>query len=432
VKVKAVEPESIAAELGILPGDEILEINGRKVADEIDLKFRESEARIGARVSRRGAVTLFEIEKEPEETLGIIPEESAVIRCGSDCVFCFVDQNPKGLRDVLYVRDGDYRLSFMYGNYTTLTNAGPAVLRRIAEERLSPMYVSVHSTDPAVRRRLMRLKKDDRILDKMKFLAGNGIRMHTQIVLCPGFNDGDSLERTVMDLWALRESVISLAVVPVGLTEHRDRLEGLRRPSEAEARRILQETQGWQRVFRAASGRNFVYPSDEFYLMAGERFPGVDFYDGYPQIENGVGMVRLFLDEFSRASRRFPKRILAPRSMTIATGELASGFMKNVVLNRLNGIAGLSVDLATVPNRLFGRSVTVAGLLSGESLCKALKGRGKSDLTLLPPDVVNGEGLFLDDWTLADLSLCLGGRVEVFDGGWKNVFRLLMMEGGEA
>ena len=425
MKILQVEPESIAAELGLRPGDELLEINGRKILDSIDLRFHETEATVDLKVSREGEVTIYEIEKDDGEVLGIELEEMRVLACGNDCIFCFVDQNPAGLRQGLYFRDGDYRLSFMYGNYTTMTNAGPAILRRIIDQRLSPQYISVHVTDYDVRRRLMGLKKDDRILEKIRLLHDHGIDMHTQIVLCPGINDGDVLRRTVFDLYEFRRHIVSLAIVPVGLTDHRFGLTELRRVDDSYARELLDTVGPWHRQFRRELGRGFVYPSDEFFLLAGREIPPAPYYDGFVQIENGVGMVRSFVREFRRQARSFPRRI-EPRRLTLATGELAAGILEREIMPRLRRIEGLAPELRVVPNLLFGRSVTVAGLLSGKCLYSSLKEADCGDLLLLPPDILNADGRLLDDTTVEELQEKLGVAVMVFDGQWSSVFRTLM------
>ena len=425
MRITAVEHAGIAREIGIREGDELLEVNGRRVLDSIDYRFQESDARLTLKVARDGEVTVFDIEKDEGETLGIDFEEMKGLSCGNDCIFCFVDQNPQGLRKGLYFRDGDYRLSFMYGNYTTMTNAGPAILQRIIDQRLSPQYISVHVTDLAVRARLMGLKKDDAILAKIALLHENGIDMHTQIVLCPGINDGDVLEKTVRDLFRFHGHVVSLAIVPVGLTDHRFGLAPLAKVDAPYASAILDRTDMWQKEFRKKTGRAFVYPSDEFYIVAGRPIPPASAYDGFPQIENGVGIVRHFLAEFRSQSAKFPPRLRPRRTLTLATGELARPFMESSVLPRLRRIAGLDVSLEVVPNVLYGRSVTVAGLLSGKCLYSALEGKSLGDLLLLPPDVLNGDGLLLDDETIANVEEKLRVPVMMFEGSWDAVFTLL-------
>lgn len=422
MKISAVAPESIAHEIGILPGDELLEINSRRVSDVIDLRYFETDRKVSVKVARAGEITLYDVEKDDGEPLGIELEEMKILSCGNNCIFCFVDQNPGGLRRPLYFRDGDYRLSFLYGNYTTMTNAGPAILRRIVEQRLSPQYISVHVTDYEVRRVLMGLKKDDRILEKIGYLHDHAIDMHTQIVLCPGINDGEILERTVRDLYRFRARIISLAVVPVGLTDHRFGLAEIRRIDNPYADRLVSTVERWQSEFRREIGRGFVYPSDEFYILARRPIPPAKRYDGFWQIENGVGLVRQFLGEFRKQSRKLPSRLARRKRITLATAELPAGILEASVVPRLREIRGLSVDLAVVPNTLFGRSVTVAGLLSGKCLYSALKGRDCGDLLVLPPDVLNTDGLFLDDTTTEDLSARLGVPVLPFRDRWADVF----------
>jgi len=425
MKITTVEPDSIAKELGLREGDDLLEINGRKVLDAIDYRFRESEPAISLKISRERDVTVYDIEKDEGERIGIDFEDMKVLACGNDCIFCFVDQNPKGLRKQLYFRDGDYRLSFMYGNYTTMTNAGPAILNRIIEQRLSPQYISVHVTDLEVRTLLMGLKKDDHIVEKIKLLHDNGIDMHTQIVLCPGINDGDILKKTVFDLYRFHERIVSLAIVPVGLTDHRFGLHKLRKIDHDYAAELLGRVEEWQRLFRKEIGRNFVYPSDEFHILAGREIPNNRYYDSFPQIENGVGLVRTFLSDFRGQERRLPKSLPKLARLAMATAELPAAFMERGVLARLKRVEKLDVRLRVVQNVLYGRSVTVAGLLSGKCLYSALEGTDCGDLLLLPPEILNADGLLLDDSTVRQLEEKLSVPVMVYDGNWGDVFRAL-------
>jgi putative radical SAM enzyme (TIGR03279 family) len=428
MKIAAIHPESIARALGLVAGDELLEMNGQRVQDNIDYRFLEGEADVTLKVIRGGEVQIVDVEKDEGEPLGIELEEMKILSCGNDCIFCFVDQNPAGLRKELYFRDGDYRLSFMYGNYTTMTNAGPAILRRIITQRLSPQYISVHATDLDVRRKLMGIKKDDFILEKIKLLHDNNIEMHTQIVLCPGLNDGPVLEKTVRDLYAYRKQIVSLAIVPVGLTDHRFGLAQLRRVDTAYARELLRTVDQWAREFRKTLGRAFVYASDEFFITAGLPIPGSASYDGFPQLENGVGMVRTFLAQFRRQARNFPAALPKRKTLNIVTGELAQGFMRMNVVPRLAAIKNLRVNLVVAPNLLYGRSVTVAGLLPGNSVSSALKDVPRGDLVLLPPDILNASGVFLDDVIPADLAHRIGSPILVFGGRWGDVFRTLTQQ----
>ncbi len=425
MKIIGTQDGSIAGAAGILPGDELLEINGQRVQDNLDVRFHESDEDLELRIARDGEILLFDIEKDYGEPLGLQLEEMRILTCGNDCVFCFVDQNPKGLRDQLYIRDGDYRLSFMYGNYTTMTNAGPAIIRRIIEQRLAPQYISVHATDLATRTRLMGLKKDDHILEKIAMLHDHGIAMHTQIVLCPGINDGAVLEKTVEDLWRYHEQIVSLAVVPVGLTDHRFGLTELRRVDRPYARTLLDRIGAWQTRFRKECGRGFVYASDEFYIVAGRPLPAARAYDGFPQYENGVGMTRTFLTKFHAAARRLPASLPKRRTLTVVTGRLAAGFMEEEVVPALRKVKNLTVDLVVARNTLYGKSVTVSGLLSGKCVYSAVRRKGAGHLVLLPPDILNADGVFLDDMSLPQLERSLDAPVQVFDGRWGSVMRSL-------
>jgi putative radical SAM enzyme (TIGR03279 family) len=425
MKVTTIEPDSIAEDLGLQAGDELLEINGRKVLDAIDFRFHESDPVLSLKIAREKEVTIYDIEKDEGERIGLDFEEMKILACGNDCIFCFVDQNPQGLRKDLYFRDGDYRLSFMYGNYTTMTNAGPAILNRIVRQRLSPQYISVHVTDFETRKLLMGLKKEDYILEKIKFLHDNDIDMHTQIVLCPGINDGDVLAKTIFDLHQFHKRIISLAIVPVGLTDHRFGLYQLGRIDRDYATELLTLVEAWQEGFHREIGRNFVYPSDEFYILAGKEIPGSEYYNGFPQIENGVGLVRVFLEDFKKQAKKFPKRLASKQRLTMVTAELPEGIIAGEVLPRLQRIANLEVRLEVVPNMLYGRSVTVAGLLSGKCISSALSGKDCGDMLLLPPEVLNTDGLFLDDSTLPQLEERLSVPAMVYDGNWGEVVRAL-------
>jgi putative radical SAM enzyme (TIGR03279 family) len=355
--------------------------------------------------------------------------------CGNDCVFCFVDQNPEGLRTALYFRDGDYRFSHLYGNYNTMTNVGPQALERIVRQRLVPQYISVHSTDLEVRKKLMRLRKDDHIMDKLRYLAENDVWMHTQVVLCPGINDGESLARTVEDVYSLGPTVQTMAIVPVGLTSHREGLEELMQVDKPYARAMIEWVFGLQKRFREERDVNWLYLSDEFFLVAEREPPEEEWYDGYPQLENGVGMVRDFIEETRREveALRSANTLAAPRRLTLATGTLASGFMREHIVPILETIPNLSVELHVVKNTLYGPDVTVTGLLSGQCFARHFAEEPTSDLLLLPPNVLNEEDVFLDDETPLGLKLKLGGRpMALFHGKWEEVLYYLEHPEAEA
>jgi len=427
VRIAAVDPGSLADSLGWAPGDQILAVNGEPVEDELDFRFKTTEETLTLRVRKGGQLAEETVEKEPDAGLGVELEEFRIKTCGDDCVFCFVDQNPVGLRDTLYFRDGDFRMSFLYGNYITVTNLRDRDLERIVEQRLSPLYVSVHCTDDDVRATMMGHRTRDRQAEKLRYLADHGIELHAQIVLVPGFNDAGRLVQTILDLYRLHEQLYSVSIVPVGLTAHRRELADLRPVSPEEARQLARLVERWQHTFRARIGRGFVYLSDEVYLLADLDFPDEEAYDGYPLMENGVGMSRDFLDELSFQAEDFPEALPEPKRVTLVSGTLTAPLLQERVLPSLEAIDGLEAEVVACPNLLFGEVDTVSGLLNFKSFLAELAPRAEAgtlgDLVVLPPDCVNFEGLFLDNrpgqMTPEDLSRALGGvEVVVFDGDW--------------
>lgn len=428
MKITEIVSGSIAEDLGLGVGDDLLSINGSQIRDELDLQFHSSGDQIELELIKNGETVLYEIEKEYDEELGLKVEPMKMSACGNDCVFCFVDQNPEGLRKALYFRDGDYRFSHLYGNFNTMTNVGPSSMERIVRQRLMPQYVSVHSTDLEVRKTLMRLRKDDKIMEKLRYLAENEIWMHGQIVLCPGINDGASLDKTVEDVFSLWPSMKTLAVVPVGLTSHRLGLKQLKVVDRDYARMMIDWAGKLQGRFKEITGASWLYLSDEFYLVAEVPVPDEDFYDGFPQLENGIGMVRDFIEE----TRREVETILHSRHthdakrLTLATGTLAAGFMREEIVPILKQIPNLDVDLEVVVNKLYGSAVTVTGLLSGRCFTEHFEHKAPGDLLLLPPNVLNEDDIFLDDETPAGLQKKLGGRaMAIFHGSWEEVLHYL-------
>ena len=416
--VKQIQPGSIAAEIGIEPGDRVLALNGVPVADLLDYRFYSTDEQLTVTLDRRnGEQWLLEIEKEYDEDLGLVFAEpfGRMRRCRNRCLFCFVDQMPPGLRSSLYVKDDDYRLSFVEGNFITLTNVGDRELRRIADQRLSPLYISVHTTNPALRRRMMGHPRAGAVMDQLRYLAAADIEMHTQVVLCPGLNDGGELRRTIRDLAALWPAVRSLAVVPVGLTRFRAGLFPLRACTPAAARELIAEITALQEEFRRKWGSSFVQLADEFYLSAGQAVPPAEAYDGFPQLENGVGLARLFLDEWRAVEAGGLPGKVPPRRVTVVTGRLGAVLLAPVAA-RLNRIRGLHVDLAVVDNDFFGHTVTVAGLLTGADIRKTLLGKLRGDLVVLPKTALRDDHLFLDDMTLSELQETLQVPVAVASG----------------
>ena len=400
LRVVAVEPSSLASELGIRPGTELLAINGRELGDFLDFEFLAADEAFLLHVrDPDGAEVEYDIERPEDLPLGITLEPPAIRRCGNRCDFCFVDGNPDGAREALFIRDDDYRLSFRHGNFATLTNLTRRDIDRILEYRLSPLYVSVHATDPAVRRRLLRNPRAPAILPQLEMLAAGGIQFHTQIVVVPEVNDGAVLDRSLEALYAMDESVLTAAVVPVALTAY-SQLDRVRALSAAEAASSVDTVERWSARARRERGAGWAYGSDGLYLLAGRAFPPSEAYDGFPQVENGVGAVR-YLQDLVRAERGTLAE-LTGRRILVCTGTAMAPLMPPI-LETVAAVTGATLECVALENTFFGPTVTTAGLLPGRGFAAALTGRAGFDLALLPAEAVNEAGVFVDDVSLADV-----------------------------
>jgi putative radical SAM enzyme (TIGR03279 family) len=409
VEITNVLPGGIAAGLGLKTGDAIVSVNNQDVDDVIDYRFLVADERLKLLVRRQGSGTrTVMVNKDPDDNLGIECSSFPVKRCRNRCIFCFVDQMPAGCRKSLSIKDDDFRASFLHGNYITLGALSGPDWERIFQQRLSPLYISVHTTDPELRSFMLGNKKAPDIMDNLKRLAANGIRMNTQIVLCPGINDGLRLMKTLHDLSKLSPAIASIAVVPVGLTAFRKGLFPLRTFTPREARVVLKSVTELGTRFKKQFGTRLVFPSDEFYIKAGRPLPAASFYEDFPQRENGVGMAAGFLREVSRT--KLPKSF-APIKATVITGASFSKILGSV-LERLRTIEGAHVRQVTVLNGFFGPSVTVAGLLTGRDILRALQGKRPGDLVLVPAEALSEDGdRFLDTMSLGQLSSKLSTEV---------------------
>ena len=413
VVVADVRPRTPAAAARLLPGDRLVQINGRPLRDAIDFHFESGEERLVVGLVRDGRERRAVLERRGADW-GLTlepPQPSEIATCANKCVFCFIHQLPRGMRKSLYVKDDDFRLSFLHGNYITLTDLDEDELVRIETQRLSPLYVSVHATDPELRHRLLGQPRNKRdLLPVMERLAHAGIRMHAQIVLCPDWNDGQALDRSVHELARLHPAVASVAVVPVGLTRHRERLPQLRTVTDAEASALVRTIESWQMRFNALLGTRFVWPADELYLQAGAPLPRARTYEGFAIAEDGIGLVRRFTDGWMRAVRRAPVELGAPRAVTVVTGQMFAPSLSALIAELR--VEQLAVRLAPIANDWFGRGIGVAGLLTGHDIESQLTGRELGDAVLVPAVAVrDGAGVFLDDLTPADLSASLGTPV---------------------
>ena len=414
--ILAVEPGSLAESAGIRAGDVLERINGQPVEDVLDYMFWGHEEALDVVVRRDGVRRHVRLDNPEQEGLGLSLEELEVRRCRSRCIFCFVDQLPQGLRASLYVKDEDYRLSFLHGSYVTLTDLTAGDVERIGRYGLSPLYVSVHASDPVLRGRMLGREGPSDVLGQMGRLAEAGIRMHGQIVLCPGINDGAQLGRTLGELSRLAAHVRSVAVVPVGLTRFREDLAALEPVTCEEARRLATGWAARQAGYQETLGTRWAYLADEFYLLGGVPIPEADAYEDFPQMENGVGMTRAFLDAFAQGWRTLPKALGSPRRVVLVTGTLAAGVVGEMAA-RLREIRGLEAEVLVVENGLLGERVTVSGLLAGADIARALSAHAAACLpdtcVILPPNCVNDEGRFLDNLTLAQVQGMFPGRVTV-------------------
>lgn len=425
LRIDSVTPNSIADRLEVVAGDRLMAVNGQLLRDIIDYSYyTASDDQLLLEIEKPdGELWELEIEREQGESLGLLFSPPEPARCANNCLFCFVHQLPKGLRKPLYVKDEDYRLSFLNGNYVTLANLKKSELSRIIEQRLSPLYISVHATNPILRERLLGKKNIPPILDQLRMLAAAGIVMHTQVVLCPGLNDGGELERTVADLAALYPAVQSLAIVPVGLTRHREKLPSLTAVDAPYATQFVKNWEAKARALRKKVGGAFLFLADEFYLKAGLPFPPIKEYGDFPQIENGVGMVPLFMREAAQVVKR--ARSIGNFRVTVVTGVSSFEFVGDF-LDKLGGKTGLELVPLAPLNHLFGAAVTVSGLVSGRDIIAALEGH-ETGSALLVPDVMlkEGEGIFLDDVSLEDLEDRIGCPVVVFDSTPHGCYRAL-------
>ncbi len=413
--IDSVSPGSIAEELEIMAGDRLLAVNGLPLRDLIDYSYyTASEEELLLEIEKPGGeLWEMEVERNAGESLGLTFSAPAPARCANNCLFCFVHQLPRGLRKPLYVKDEDYRLSFLHGNYVTLANLKPSALKRIIEQHLSPLYISVHATNPDLRERLLGKPGIPPILEQLQGLAAAKIVMHTQIVLCPGLNDGEELQRTVAELAAIYPAVQSLAIVPLGLTAHRQKLPQLT-PVDAEyAREFISIWHPHSEMLRRKLRQPFLFLADEFYFKAGLPFPAIKEYGDFPQIENGVGMVPLFMKEAAKLLQRV--RPIRSFRVTVVTGVSSFGFVRDF-LEQLAAKSGVDIVPMAIENKLFGPSITVSGLIAGNDISAALAGH-EIGSCLLVPDVMlkEGEGVFLDEVYLADLEQRIGCPIIVFD-----------------
>ncbi|HAK87941.1 MAG: hypothetical protein A2077_05845 [Nitrospirae bacterium GWC2_46_6] len=425
VEVEHIKKGSAAEKAGLRPHDCLVSINGREVNDAIDLMFYASEPDLKLRVKRGKEKITASIDAGDvsAQGLGIVLKPFKIKICRNNCIFCFVSQLPKGLRRPLYVKDEDYRMSFLYGNYITMTNLSDADKKRIVRQRLGPLYISVHSTDSEIRNKMIGNEGAADILKEIKFLAAHKIRMHAQIVLCPGYNDGKNLEKTITDLYKYYPYVMSIAVVPVGLTAHRKK--AIRPVEKEDAVKAVETIHKFQARFKRKHGDNIVYAADELYIKAGMQFPALQQYGDLPQIENGVGLVPLFLHQSKKV--KISDAAKKNRFVTF-TGVSFYPYLSKFIDRLVK--AGIDIEASVVENTFFGKSITVTGLLTGRDVMKSLSGMTKKNDILLIPDVVmrEGDNIFLDDVSVKDIEDILEVRAIVIESTPKGIVEAIVKE----
>lgn len=415
-KIIAVVPGSIAEEGGIQPGDYLVAINGREVNDILEFKFITADEEYELTIQKPdGSYEVLDIVNQEGEDLGLSFENALMTKarcCANRCIFCFIDQLPKGMRETLYFKDDDSRLSFLQGNYVTLTNLSEREIDNMINMHLSPINVSVQATEPELREFMLGNKRAGRLLEQMKKFAQRGIVMNCQIVLCPGINDGDHLDRSLSDLASFFPQVASISIVPVGISKHREGLYPLKPFDKESSQRVVEQVLAWQERFLRQQGKRMVYLADEFYLMAGLPFPPYDDYEDFPQLENGVGMAALTMEEFEEERKRAGKA--RAKKVTVATGEISAPMIRELTQK----IQDVDCQVAAIHNDFFGSLITVSGLVTASDMIRQLKGKDLGEALLIPSNMLRTDtNIFLDDLTTEDVERELNTTVVVTRSG---------------
>ncbi len=423
--IRRIKEGSIAEEMGMEPGDELLEIGGQEIVDIFDYQYLTQDEYIEVLIRRAdGEEWLLEIDKEYDEDLGIEFENGLMDdyrSCHNKCIFCFIDQMPKGMRETLYFKDDDSRLSFLQGNYVTLTNMSDEDVERIIRYHLSPINISFQTTNPELRCMMLNNRFAGQALLQVRKLYEAGITMNGQIVLCKGVNDGAELERSIADLTAYLPHLESVSVVPVGLSKYREGLYPLEPFTKEDAQEVLRCIHRWQEKLYPQYGLHFVHASDEWYVLAEEPLPEAERYDGYLQLENGVGMLRLLLTEFADAMKLLEEQkqvreryVSCGGELSVVTGQLAYPFLQDMVWQMEERFPALHIHVYAITNEFFGERITVSGLLTGQDIIRQLQGRELGERILLPQNVLrSGEDYFLDDVTVGDVEKALQVKVDI-------------------
>ena len=415
VKIMSVDKNSRADRAKILSGDILISINGREINDVLDYRFHLTDSKITLRCSRGGEEYFVEIRKQQYDDIGLEFETPLMDKkhsCENKCIFCFIDQLPKGMRKTLYFKDDDSRLSFLHGNYITLTNLQDSDIDRIIEMHISPVNISVHTTNPELRVKMMHNKRAGEVLSYMRKLADAGISLCGQIVLCKGINDGEELYRSMRDLSQLFPAMQSVSIVPAGLTRFRDKLFPLEQYTKDEAGAVIDAVDKFAAECKGKYGARMFFCADELYLRAERELPDEDYYEGYSQIENGVGMITSLTTEFNEEMNfldEYLESYKSPRKLSIATGVASYDTIKQMAVRLEAAVEGIQINVYKIINHFFGESITVAGLLTGKDISEQLEGQDLGELLIFPSNALRaGEDVFLDDMTPMQLSEIIG------------------------
>lgn len=427
----SVEPGSIADEIGIEPGDILVSINDKEILDVFDYRYMINDEYLEIVLKDGdGEEYIAEIEKDYDEDIGIVFESGLMDNarsCRNKCIFCFIDQLPKGMRETLYFKDDDTRLSFLQGNYVTLTNMKDEDIDRIIYYHLSPINISVHTTNPELRKMMLNNNKAGNIMERMRKLADSGIELHLQVVLCKGINDGLELDRTIRDITGLYPSARSMSVVPIGLTKYRDGLFKQEAFTKEDAENVIDQIEKWQRKNLERFGSRIVYAADEFYLKAERKIPEPECYEDFQQFENGVGMLSLFKAEFYELLPQIEDKEKRKRTISLVTGEAAFGLIREIACEIMNKFPEITINTYCIKNEFFGETITVSGLLTGTDIINQLRGKELGEYIILPDSLLrNGETVLLDDIYVSDIERELNVRVKIALNSTENLVKRIM------
>lgn len=430
--ISKIEPYSIAEEMGIEKEDILISINGKKIIDVLDYLFLISDDYLEVEIEKKdGEVWVLEIDKDYDEDLGIEFENPILDKakfCKNKCIFCFVDQLPQNMRKSLYFKDDDSRLSFLQGNFVTLTNLSDEDIDRIIEYNISPINVSIHTTNPDLRVEMLNNKSAGNVLERIKKLTENRIIINGQIVLCPGVNDGTELDRTIDDLHKLYPNICSMAIVPVGITKFRENLYPMEIFNKEKANLVITQVHKWQKSLKEKIGTNFVYLSDEFYIMAEKSLPDYEDYEGFPQIENGVGLIRKMEYEFDEYLKTLPENLEVDKTITVITGVSAAPFLKDLASKLTYKVSKLKIQVSSIINNFFGETITVSGLITGQDIINQLKDKELGDKIIIPKSMLKSdEPVFLDDVTIKDIEKTLKRDVIICDVEGKSFIESIIL-----